>query len=111
MKQFAVVSATQTFPISLFTFPSLFVFYIYMAENVKGNVMEAAAFTDCAYIPFADGICSLPGPVNITAVEEKNNAGSGIKKNPIVYHLHSVQHYHPTECIVCIFFFKQGEWF
>lgn len=61
--------------------------------------MQAAAFTDCVYIPFADSICPLPGPVNITTVEK--NAGSGIKNT--VYHVHSVQHYHP-KCIACIFF-------
>lgn len=41
-----------------------------MAKIVKGNVMQAAAFTDCVYIPFADSICSLPGPVHITTVEK-----------------------------------------
>lgn len=71
-----------------------------MAKIVKGNVMQAAAFTDCVYIPFADRVCSLPGPVNITTVEK--NTGSGIKNT--VYHVHSVQHYHP-KCIACIFFF------
>lgn len=41
-----------------------------MAKIVEGNVMQAAAFTDCVYIRFADNISSLPGPVIITTVEK-----------------------------------------
>lgn len=79
VKQFAVVSETLTFHISLFTFPPPAVCLLHnMARIVKWNVMQAAAFTDCIYIPFADSICPLPGPVIITTVEK--NAGSGIKK-------------------------------
>lgn len=74
-----------------------------MAEIVKGNVMQAAAFTDCVCISFADGICSLPGPVNITAVEKKCRFWH--KKKIIVYHVHSVQHYHPK---YVAFFFLLG---
>lgn len=80
-----------------------------MAEIVKGNVMQAAAFPDCVYISFADGICSLPGPVNIIAAGKKMQVLA--LKKIIVYHVHSVQHYHP-KCIACIFFlfyFGQGE--
>lgn len=47
--------------------------------------MKAAAFTDCVYIPFADSVCSLPGPINITVKPTVKNAGSGIKTSCIMF--------------------------
>lgn len=51
-----------------------------MVKIIKENVVKAAAFTDRVYIPFADRVCSLPGPINITVKPTVKSAGSGIKK-------------------------------
>lgn len=100
VKQFAVMSETN------FLHLLLFVFYIYMAKIVHGNVMQAAAFSDCVYIPFADSVCSLPGPVNIITAERKCRFWHNKKTQSCSfisapsskeYHLH--------------YFFWQGEWF
>lgn len=47
---------------------------------MKENVVTAAAFTDCVYIPFADRVCSLPGPINITVKPTVKSASSCLKK-------------------------------
>lgn len=52
---------------------------------MKENVVKAAAFTDCVYIPFADNVYSLPGPINITVKPTVKNAGSGIKTQCIMF--------------------------
>lgn len=39
--------------------------------------------------PFADRVCSLPGPINITVKPTVKSASSGIKN--ILYYAHSVK--------------------